>query len=131
MRRRIQSWGASTRTTTPSTDRNIINSIAHEFHTTFANDQAIADRLCAQCIDTTGRQVKRVRLQQAWRRREDDPDQRETTRQETFAALDEAFEEGIPRQYGRDMTKVASSYPLSQPHAPARCSIISTATRSR
>jgi hypothetical protein len=83
LQRRIQSWGASTRTTTPSTDQILIDSIAHESHTTSANDQTIADRLCAQGIDTTRRQVKRVRLQQGWRRREDDPEQREATRQET------------------------------------------------
>ena len=43
LQRRIQSWGASTRTTTPSADRNLINSIVHEFHTAFANDQANAE----------------------------------------------------------------------------------------
>ena len=67
LRRRLKEWGLFHREAalTPTT----LESISSLFHTTTENDNDIAATLTAQGIPVSGRQVKRARLSQGWRRR--------------------------------------------------------------
>jgi len=52
-------------------------------------------------INLSGRQVKRIRLQQGWLRRHNDPAVAEAEQAKTFDAIEQLLAEGRIRQYGR------------------------------
>jgi len=64
-----------------------LESISFLFHTTTDNDDDIAATLNAQGIPISGRQVKRARLSQGWRRRNRLAEQQEEQRRTTAEAV--------------------------------------------
>jgi hypothetical protein len=101
---RFKEWGLTRRETalTPVA----LESISTLFHTTTDNDDDIARALVAQGIAVSGRQVKRTRLSQGWRRRNNLPTQQEEQRQSTADAVTSALTDA-GRSYGRNYMATA------------------------
>ena len=80
----------------------MLDSISSLFHTTTDNDTAIAQRLTAQGIPLSARQVKDARLLQGWRRRNNKEEQQQLHRQSTADMIADRLAEGTARNYGRN-----------------------------
>jgi hypothetical protein len=89
LRRRLKEWGFLHREAalTPTA----FESISSLFHTTTDNDDDIAVTLTAQSIPISGRQVKRARLSQGWRRRNRLAEQQEKQRRITAEVVANAL----------------------------------------
>jgi len=99
------SWEASRRTKTASSDPALVSAIDTAFHTTDHNDQMIADNITASGVTTTHTQVKKIRLAHGWRRRADNEEQLAEMRAETFALVKTALHQCVVRCYGRGLLR--------------------------
>jgi hypothetical protein len=82
----------------------LVSAIDAAFHTTYHNDQTIADNIAGQGITTTRNQVEEVRLAHGWRRRGGNDGQLAISRAETFSSVEEALQQGM-RCYGRGLLR--------------------------
>jgi hypothetical protein len=107
LRHRLKEWGLFHREVAliPTT----LESISSLFHTTTDNDDDIAATLTAQGMPISGRQVKRARLSQGWRRRNRLAEQQEEQRRTTAEAVANALGSG-GRNYGRNYSREAGFY---------------------
>ena len=72
-----------------------------------STDAEIAAQLNTEGIAISSHQVKRARLANGWRRRNNDPEQQLQQREDTRQAMVEALSEGITRNYGRNLFMTA------------------------
>ena len=104
LKKRFKDWGITRRQAalTPAA----LETISHLFHTTTDDDNAIARALTAQGIAVSAGQVQQTRLTHGWRRRNNDPEQREEQRQQTGLAVTELLTDS-GRNYGRNYLTTA------------------------
>jgi hypothetical protein len=103
--RRLTDMGITShhRTQTSASDEALIDAIRQQYHTTLDNDKEIVQTLQNQGIATTQRQVKSIRLSHGWRHRQRTDSDKLAAFTATYAAVDEALEEGTVRDYGREL----------------------------
>jgi arsenate reductase-like glutaredoxin family protein len=104
LNRRLAVWQANRRTWTYCTSKDqlaeIIDHLFHHHHT--FSDHQIAKRIKDDYqMDTTARQVKEIRLECGWFRRNNDLESAEAQEASTFNLIEDLFPDGHIRQYGR------------------------------
>jgi hypothetical protein len=102
---RCVAWESSRRTRIAASNPALVSAIDAAFHTTYHNDQTIADNIASQGITTTRNQVEEVRLAHGWRRRGGNDGQLAISRAETFSFVEEALQQGVVRCYGRGLLR--------------------------
>ena len=107
LQRRLQAWGFRRRPggngvrTGASASEALVDGVKDLFHRTLLNDEQIAARLSTTLgLQTTGRQVKTIRLQARWRRRITSGQDRDALAAATFEQVNQAMT-GPGRIFGR------------------------------
>jgi len=103
--RRCKEWEASRWTTSSPSNSSLLEAIQNAFNTTFDSDEAIAQKLNSQGLQTTPNQVQEIRLKYGWRRRAANAEQLEAQRTETFTRVKGLLKEGSIRQNGREFVQ--------------------------
>src|SRR6266516_2935627 len=103
--RRCKEWEASRWTTSSPSNSSLLEAIQNAFNTTFDSDEAIAQKLNSQGLQTTPNQVQEIRLKYGWRRRAANAEQLEAQRTETFTRVKGLLNEGSSRQNGREFVQ--------------------------
>lgn len=101
---RVNAWGVSRHSEIEDSNPQLLAAIEFEFHSTHHDDQEIALAIISQGLHTTQNQVKKLRLAHNWRRRNDGEEMMKA-REETFARVRAALNEGTCRSYGRGLLK--------------------------
>jgi hypothetical protein len=102
--RYIKDWGIQNRQAKARDARpELVTAIDKYFHQTFAKDEDLVVLLEADGFSCSTRQVKDIRLEKGWRRRNRDEEGKQQNWERCLQLVWEAVTEGPARRYGRSM----------------------------